>query len=831
MNRLNKIWQKIKQNGCHVDLTINETKTIIYTNTLLIISLLAYLIFISSICFFKILALKTFFASSTVILSCIVFVFFLMKNRYYLYAKILLLTTINFSIFFYELNIGEWAGVHFYYFAFFFAAINIFSWKRERVWLIFHMLLPMLLVLATEFIKLPHKEIIESENLLSKAIYFFNHVITFLIIALNAYVIIKDNMKAQESLKQSQLNLKSLIDNTRGYIWSIDNNYKLIAFNNSFAAIIKQHYNEECYKGFDVNLILNYPNSPLELMKIYKKVLNGTALTSEYTSNNNDFEIQASPLFDTEGIQTGATFHSRIITTRKKNEQAIQQAKINLETLIDSIGNSTWSLTKDYKIIAASSLYKEDMLRIFGVDIVEGFDVSQLFSLPNYPPEWQEQYNTVFNGDSIYLDYMFEGKYLELNAEPIRDINNEIMGAVFFSRDITTRKNIEQELTLAKIKAEESTTAKAQFLSNMSHELRTPLNGIIGLTNILLNEPYLPNQTNHLEVLKHSSDHMLVLINDILDFNKIEAGKVVLEKKEFNLAEIIDKMDSFFSWEASSKNIIYEVNANEELNRNVIGDVTRLRQVLTNLISNAIKFTETGSVIFSVDIIEKIADKQCRIRFSITDTGIGIADNKVEQIFESFGQADASTIRKYGGSGLGLTISKKLISLMNGQLQVESKLKEGSRFWFDVLFDCSENKQTTILPKAITTILPFTDTSILVVEDNPVNMLVVTKMLSRWNVNVSKANNGLEAVDMVFKNKYSLILMDLQMPVMDGTTATLRIRELNKTTPIIALTATTNENLTSTLLQKGFNDVVQKPFVPEDLYNKINAALGNMITT
>jgi signal transduction histidine kinase/CheY-like chemotaxis protein len=735
-----------------------------------------------------------------------------------------LLYSINFGIFFYETNIGEWAGVHFYYFAFFFAAINIFSWTKERLWLIFNMLLPVLLVLITEFIDLPNNNIIASESVVSKTIYFFNHVITFSIIALNAFVIIKENIKAQHSLKQSQLNLKLLIDNTKGYIWSIDNEYKLTAFNNSFSDIIQQHYAVKCHEGYDVKLILAYPNSPEELIDIYKKVLNGIAITAEYTSNNNLFEIQASPLFDTDGKQTGATFHSRAITEIKKNEIALQQANINLETLINSIGNSTWSLTKEYKIIAASSLYKEDMKRIFGVEIFAGFDVSELFKLPNYPPDWKAQYEKVFNGGSIYLDYVFDGQFLELNAEPIRDIKNDIMGAVFFSRNITARKNIEKELTIAKIKAEEATVAKAQFLSNMSHELRTPLNGIIGLTNILLSEPYLPSQTNNLEILKYSSDHMLVLINDVLDFNKIEAGKVVLEKNEFNLSETIDKMYSFFSWEASSKNLHYEVNKNEALNRIVIGDITRLRQVLTNLISNAIKFTEKGSVIFTVDIVEKLSESQCKIRFSITDTGIGIDQDKLEQIFEIFGQADPSTIRKYGGTGLGLTISKRLITLMNGQLMVESKLNEGSRFWFDIIFDCTIENQIPIEPKKISSLLPFNEMNILVVEDNPVNMLVVTKMLEKWNVKVTKAINGLQAVDFAFNNNYSLILMDLQMPVMDGSTATFRIRELNKTTPIIALTATTDENLTAILQEKGFTSVVQKPFVPEVLYEKIKEA-------
>jgi CheY-like chemotaxis protein len=229
-------------------------------------------------------------------------------------------------------------------------------------------------------------------------------------------------------------------------------------------------------------------------------------------------------------------------------------------------------------------------------------------------------------------------------------------------------------------------------------------------------------------------------------------------------------------------------------------------------------------VIFAVEIIEKLGEKSCLMRFSITDTGIGIAADKLDQIFESFGQADPSTIRKYGGSGLGLTISKKLTALMGTTLQVESKIGAGSRFWFDLTFECLKTVQILPLQKNINEIKGFDDMHILVVEDNAVNMLVVSKMLVKWNATVSKASNGLEAVELAAKHQYDVILMDLQMPIMDGLTATSHIRNTNNNTPIIALTATTDESLTNSLSQKGINDVVQKPFVPEDLYNKIIAA-------
>jgi CheY-like chemotaxis protein/anti-sigma regulatory factor (Ser/Thr protein kinase) len=286
-------------------------------------------------------------------------------------------------------------------------------------------------------------------------------------------------------------------------------------------------------------------------------------------------------------------------------------------------------------------------------------------------------------------------------------------------------------------------------------------------------------------------------------------------------------MKSFFSWEASSKGLHFEVNADAVLNRTVKGDVTRIRQVITNLISNAIKFTEKGFVIFSVEIIEQLSEKQCTLRFSISDSGIGIENNKLEKIFESFGQADQTTIRKYGGSGLGLTISKRLITLMGSELNVESTPEKGSKFWFDLVLDCSLAEQVLPFQKNINDMVAFKKLSILVVEDNPINMLVVCKMLEKWNVIIYKAKDGSEALELVGKNKFDLILMDLQMPVMDGLTATKFIREKNNSIPIIALTATTDESLTQNLHEKGINDIVQKPFVPEDLYKKIKTLVAH----
>jgi signal transduction histidine kinase len=824
MQSIKQLLHKIKHTGTSAGSSAIQTKNIVFTNSLLVISVIAYIIFAVLMYFVQAFNPPAYFISTTLLLLGFAMVYFLMYFKKIKAAKNILLLVIYGGIFFYDFSLGKWAGVYLYYFAFLFAAVNIFSWKKERPWLVLHLLLPILLIVITKIYWVDKSNSINIT--LASAIYIINFCMSFFIIGVNAFLILGENDKFQESLELSKLNVQSLIDNTRGYIWSINNNYELVAYSRNYKDIIKQHYGVDSEEGLKMDILFNYPNNPKAMEAIYARALKGESFTEEYFSNNNYFEVQAAPLFDIDGRQTGATFHSRIITRRKIGEQELQQSKINLQTLIDSVGNSTWSLTREYKIIAASQVYKDDMKRIFGVEVGPGFDVSQLFLLPNYPDEFREQYKTVFSGENVSVDYFFQDEHFELNAVSIKNMQSEVVGAVFFARNITYRKKTEQELTSAKIKAEEATVAKAQFLSNMSHELRTPLNGIIGLTNILLSETYLPSQTKHLEVLKYSSDHMLLLINDILDFNKIEAGKVILDNEPFNLLGTIEKMHSFFNREAAAKHLLFEANADEQMNRLVKGDVTRLRQVLTNLIGNAIKFTESGAVTFSASVVQYLSDKQCTLRFSIADTGIGIAHDKLERIFETFGQEDQHTTRKYGGTGLGLTISKKLIELMGSKLQVESSPGKGSHFWFDVTFECSPEKQVAKEQKKISDMPLFNNLHILLAEDNPINMLVANKILQKWNVKVDKAVNGAKAVDLASKNKYNLILMDLQMPVMDGLSAVQHIRQFNKEIPIIALTATSYETLLTDLHEKGLNDFVQKPFHPEELHNKISKALG-----
>jgi signal transduction histidine kinase/CheY-like chemotaxis protein len=378
----------------------------------------------------------------------------------------------------------------------------------------------------------------------------------------------------------------------------------------------------------------------------------------------------------------------------------------------------------------------------------------------------------------------------------------------------------EKQMIKAKLKAEEISTAKSEFLSNMSHELRTPLNGIIGTSNLLLQEDYLQAQKEHLDILKYSSEHILLLINDILDFSKIEAGKLELEKKQVNLHSLLSQVQALFARQFREKGLEFIVEKDRQLDIYVIADETRLNQVLNNLLSNALKFTNKGKVVMSARV-ESLTDDSISVRFGVKDTGIGIPEDKLSRVFESFTQADAKTTRKYGGTGLGLSISKKIIEAFNGELSIDSRHGGGSEFYFTIAFLKAPAPEKYADENVKKDFKSLKGLKLLIEEDNKINMLVARKFLEAWDVTITEAENGIEAVKLCRHEKFDLLLLDLEMPEMDGYTALKEIRNIYNGIPAIAFTAAMFTDIDKHLQQEGFNDFLRKPFRPEDLYNKI----------
>ena len=370
--------------------------------------------------------------------------------------------------------------------------------------------------------------------------------------------------------------------------------------------------------------------------------------------------------------------------------------------------------------------------------------------------------------------------------------------------------------------AEAAAKAKGLFLSTMSHEIRTPMNAVIGIANLLLNENPTQEQLESLQTLKFSAESLMYLINDILDFSKIDAGKIELESTEFNLSQLLVNIKQSFISKVEEKGLKFHLQIDSELPQILIGDPIRVAQIITNLISNAIKFTEIGNIYLEVKVKENTSESTI-INFCISDTGIGIQPDKIPFIFEHFIQASSDTTRKYGGTGLGLAITKKLIELFDSQISVESIVGVGSKFFFDLRFIKSDQINLIIEPKKQLKIEPLTGIKILLVEDNDINIFVVVRFLKNWDIVYDVAKNGAIAIDMHHKNRYDLILMDLQMPVMDGYEATIAIRLKDKKTPIIALTANAFSDIKQKVLEVGMNDYITKPFDPDDLYKKIKA--------
>ncbi|GAO44774.1 PAS domain-containing hybrid sensor histidine kinase/response regulator [Flavihumibacter petaseus] len=385
--------------------------------------------------------------------------------------------------------------------------------------------------------------------------------------------------------------------------------------------------------------------------------------------------------------------------------------------------------------------------------------------------------------------------------------------------DITEVRIAEVETLKAKERAERAAKVKSRFLSNMSHELRTPLNAIIGSTNILHQEQHLDSQNQMLDVLKHSSEHMLELVNDILDYSKLEADKMELNNAPFNLSDLLHKVTGLFKSPINTKKLSLQTNFDAVKGLIVMGDEMRLHQVMNNLLSNAIKFTSEGLILVEVKALMK-RSTNITLRFSVKDSGIGIAPEKQHRIFDKFYQTDAETTRKYGGSGLGLAISQYIVQKMGGELKVESAPGQGSTFFFTLTLSIEATRYSYIEAPAE----KFEDLSgirILVAEDNPVNMMIVKRFLSKWNADITEAVNGLEAIQHYSSQRFDLLLVDLEMPELDGAGVVAQIRKRGSDIPIIAFTAAVYDHMQADLIDKGFNDFIPKPFRPDDLRQKI----------
>ena len=501
---------------------------------------------------------------------------------------------------------------------------------------------------------------------------------------------------------------------------------------------------------------------------------------------------------------------------REKDKQ--QELKLILDTIMESV-----MLLEDGKIIDLNP----QAIKTFGLkNLEEGLGMVPLDFVPEYDhqtiingmkiPDTPPYQSDVIKRDGTIYPALIHGKDLVINGKSLR---------VTSFLDISELKEKERELAYEKELAQESTKAKSEFLANMSHEIRTPMHGIIGMSHLALQTDLNDKQRNYIQRINSNATSLLGIINDILDFSKIEAGKLSLDSIEFDMFQVIDSVISLVEFSAHDKNIELKVKYTKGISKDFIGDPLRVSQILTNLVGNAIKFTNSGEI----EVAIERADEN-RFRFSVKDSGIGLTQQQQSKLFESFSQADGTTTRKYGGTGLGLTISKQLVELMNGKIWVESTIDVGSKFIFEIdlieirgskNFDykrepvASDNQS---LKKSIATLK---GSNILLVEDNETNQEILTGLLEGSGINIDIANNGEEAIEKFNSERHELIFMDLQMPVMDGIEASNTIRKSNKGVPIIALTANAMKEDVQRTKEAQMNAHLNKPIDVEKLYETL----------
>jgi signal transduction histidine kinase len=381
-----------------------------------------------------------------------------------------------------------------------------------------------------------------------------------------------------------------------------------------------------------------------------------------------------------------------------------------------------------------------------------------------------------------------------------------------------------------KMHAEASERFKQQFLANMSHEIRTPMNSVIGITHLLLKSSLNEQQHRYVSMIQTASEQLMSIINDILDLSKIEAGKMVFEKIDFSIRKVAENVWNMLHLKAEEKSLELKINIDSGVPEKVNGDPSRLAQILINLAGNSIKFTDKGFIEIKCVSIG-ISNTICDLEFSVTDTGIGIAKEKLDSIFESFTQADSDTSRKYGGTGLGLTICKQLVELQGGRISLESKPGVGTRFYFNIPYSIAQNQVVSDSPvEKSVNLAPLNGLKLLLVEDNEFNKIVAEDTIREKlpDVEIDHASNGLEAVKMVEQGNYALVLMDIQMPEMDGYEATRRIRQMviKKATPIMAMTANATPEEIAKCFESGVDEYISKPFNPDDLFEKMGRLIN-----
>lgn len=631
-------------------------------------------------------------------------------------------------------------------------------------------------------------------------------------------------------VKLSRTRLQNLIASLQSGVLLEDENRKIVLSNQTFCDMFTIPAPPDALVGADCSDSAEERKVAFADEQMFVDRI-GEILTNKRQVLNDELELKDGRFFERDYIPiyienrySGHLWNYRDVTKQRNNLSAIKRSEEKYRSIIENMNLGLLEVDEEDKILYANQSFC-NMSGFRENEILEKI-ATKLFVIGESAEVLEEKkiLRTVGVSDAYEIavkNKRGEAKWWLVSGAPLFDEMGMKNGSVGIHLDITTQKEIEKELVNAKYQAEASSKVKELFLANMSHEIRTPMNGILGMARQLDKGDLTESQQFKLDIIRSAADNLMVILNDILDLSKIEAGKLNIENVTFNLASCLHKASELLLPKAEEKGLTLDIEVDPKISPFHCGDPFRIKQVLFNLVGNAIKFTHKGGVKITAELSADKGQAQL-IQITVEDSGIGIDKEYLEKIFEKFSQEDRSTARKFGGTGLGMNISKQLIELMGGEIELASEKGKGTKVILRMPFLISVQEIESDLEanKPIADYSDLEGKNVLVAEDNEMNRLVIETTLAEYKLKLHFATNGKEAINLLNEKPMDLILMDIQMPIMDGIEATLYIRkELKNQLPIVALTANVLKGDTESYLKAGMNDSVPKPFEEEQIVN------------
>ncbi|MGY2132017.1 PAS domain S-box protein [Hymenobacter sp. HD11105] len=624
--------------------------------------------------------------------------------------------------------------------------------------------------------------------------------------------------QANLAIEASTRRLSTTIANFQEGILLEDEHRQVVLVNEAFCQMLNTDATPEQLVGVKTELLLasarsGGPSEPGWLEGTNGQVLDQQAVIGDVLQRKNGkvFQRDFIPIYS-HNASLGYLWKFQDVTEQKNAEEALKRREEKYRRIIERMKLGLVETDLDDQVLYVNQAFC-DTLGFSSDEIMEQHLLSSLLvEVVSPPQDGTEAY------ERIVASKGGSQKWLLVSRAPVYNDERQIIGAIHITLDITHQKTLENKLRAAKEHAEDSSKAKEVFLANMSHEIRTPMNAILGMAQLLAKTELTPDQEDFLGAISTSGENLLVIINDILDHSKIEAGQLQVEKIGFNVSQLIAQIEKTLHYKAEEKGLTLITEIMPQVPPVLLGDPYRITQILLNLAGNSIKFTEKGSVTISCELVQQVEDA-VEIKFMVADTGIGIDPDYLSDIFKEFSQEDSSVTRKFGGTGLGLSISKSLVNLMGGELLIESEKHEGTVNSFSLLLQVgSEND----LPRKEVANHSLRERlrgkQVLLVEDNKFNRQIAKALLNNVHIEVTEAENGAMAVELLQAHRFDLILMDMQMPIMNGLEATAVLRhQVGLSTPIIALTANAIKGEREKCLAAGMNDYLAKPFQEDEL--------------